>query len=55
MELTYDYAIKQLNRHIQYHHEVVEKLKEENRKLLEKYVDLVDKYTEGEERRRLLE
>jgi len=55
MEQTYDYAIKQLNRHIQYHHEAMESLQTRYAELLEKYVAVVDKYTDGEERRRLLE
>ena len=52
---TYDSAISQLNNYIQYHNEAMKSLQTRYAELLEKYVYLVDKYTEGEERRRLLE
>ena len=52
---TYDSAISQLNNYIQYHHEAMKSLQTRYAELLEKYVAVVDKYTHGEERRRLLE
>ena len=52
---TYDSAISQLNNYIQYHHEAMKSLQTRYAELLEKYVAVVDKYTDGEERRRLLE
>ena len=51
---TYDSAISQLNNHIQYHREAMERMQTAYAELLEKYVAVVDKYTEGDERRKLL-
>jgi len=51
---NYDSAISQLNNYVQYHREAMESLQTRYAELLEKYVAVVDKYTDGEERRKLL-